>query len=370
LILPTILIVDDDLAAREVLQESLQAADYDCDSAASAAEALAKLERRQYHLILTDVVMPGQDGVDLLRAVKGRDPDIDVVMVTGIVDVSTAIEAIRLGASDYVTKPFNIEEVKIIVERTWEKRQLINENRAYQENLELKVTERTGELLTAYREIEQTYRSTLEALIQALDLRDTETQGHSMRVVEYAVELARRLRVPEQDLVEIRRGALLHDIGKIGIPDAILRKPGKLDASEWEIMRRHPELGYNILAGVHFLEQAREIVLSHQEWYDGNGYPRRLRGDGIPLGARVFAVADTLDAMMSTRPYRPGLPYEVARREIQDFSGRQFDPRVVGVFLASPHSLWEEIRGEVRRRIGRSDPSAIALGVITPVAPQ
>src|SRR5262249_15642072 len=162
---------------------------------------------------------------------------------------------------------------------------------------------------------------------------DTETQGHSLRVVAYTVEIARAMSVGEPALTDIRRGALLHDIGKIGIPDAILRKPGRLDKAEWEIMRRHPDLGHNMLAAIRCVDAAREIVRSHEERWDGTGYPRGLAGEAIPIGARIFAVADTFDAMTSPRPYRVGLPYEVARQEIVDFRGSQFDPAVVEAFL-------------------------------------
>ena len=367
MILPRILVVDDDRAAREILVEGLESAGYRCAAASNGAEALTKARQGRIDLVLSDIEMPGQTGVELLRAIKSHNPDIDVVMVTGVVDVSTAIQAIRLGASDYLTKPFNLEEVKIIVERTWEKRRLIQENRSYQQQLEMRVAERTRELRTACQEIQDTYQATLEALMQALDMRDTETQGHSLRVVEYTVEIAVRMDVREPELTEIRRGALLHDIGKIGIPDAILRKPGKLDSSEWEVMKRHPELGYNMLAGIKFLEPAREIVVCHQEKFDGSGYPRGLKGERIPLGARVFAVADTFDAMTSTRPYRTGLPYEVARQEIIDYSGTQFDPKVVQAFLSIPRSRWEEIRDDVRRRILEAE-SKVALNLFAPIS--
>jgi putative nucleotidyltransferase with HDIG domain len=274
------------------------------------------------------------------------------------VDIDVALRAMRSGASDYLTKPFNLEQVRITVERTLEKRRLLIENREYQHNLEMKVEERTRELTEKNQEVQrlfvelqETYQTTLEALVQALDLRDTETQGHSLRVVEFTTEIAAELGIVEPELTEIRRGALLHDIGKIGIPDAILRKPAKLTPEEWEEMRRHPELGFQMLAGIRFLERPRQIVLSHQEKFDGSGYPRGLRGDAIPLGARVFAVADTFDAMTSTRPYRTGLPYEVARQEMIDWSGRQFDPSVVEAFLRIPAPRWTEIRLEVSRRI-------------------
>jgi len=361
---PGILVVDDDPAAREILAEALEEGGYPCATAPGGAEALERIRKGGVGLVLSDIEMPGLSGVALLPMIKAHDADIDVVMVTGVVDVAVAIRALRDGASDYVTKPFNIEEVKIIVERTLEKRRLIRENRAYQQTLEQKVEERTHQLQTAYQEIQRTYQQTLEALIQALDMRDTETQGHSLRVVAFTVEIAVRLGVAEPQLTEIRRGALLHDIGKIGIPDAILHKPGRLDSAEWVVMRRHPELGHNMLAGIRFLDGAREIVLSHQERWDGTGYPRALAGEAIPLGARIFAAADTYDAMTSTRPYRRELPHEVARQEIMDFSGSQFDPAVVEAFLSIPMLRWEEIRDEVRRKVREEESRAAALNLL------
>src|SRR5262245_5896747 len=353
-----LLVVDDDLAVREVMAEGLQMGGYSVMVAGSAAEALQQIERSPFDLVLTDIEMPGGSGTELLRVVRDRYPELDVIMITAVVDIDVALRAIRNGASDYLTKPFNLEQVKITVERTLEKRRLIKENREYQQHLEAKVEERTSELTEKneevqrlFEELQDTYQETLEALVQALDLRDTETQGHSLRVVEFTAEIALALGIIEPELTEIRRGALLHDVGKIGIPDAILRKPAKLTPEEWEVMRTHPELGYQMLAGIRFLEKPRDIVICHQERFDGTGYPRGLRGEQIPLGARIFAVADTFDAMTSTRPYRSGLPSEVSRKEIVDWSGRQFDPRVVEAFLRIPSSRWIEIRQDVSRRI-------------------
>lgn len=340
------------------MAEGLQIAGYSCASAGNAAEALAMIENEEFALVLSDIEMPGGSGTELLRVVRERYPKLDVILITAIVDIDVALRAIRNGASDYLTKPFNLEQVKITVERTLEKRRLVIENEQYQARLEGMVLERTRELMgknneiqKLFEELQETYQDTLEALVQALDLRDTETQGHSLRVVEFTAEIALALGIVEPELTEIRRGALLHDIGKIGIPDAILRKPAKLTTEEWEVMHEHPQLGYQMLAGIRFLEKPREIVLSHQEKYDGTGYPRRLSADQIPLGARIFAVADTFDAMTSTRPYRTGLPYEVARQEIIDWSGRQFDPRVVEAFLLIGAERWSVIRQEVSRRI-------------------
>jgi putative two-component system response regulator len=295
--------------------------------------------------------MPGASGIDLLKWIKSHDPDIDVIIVTGVVDVDTAIRSIRDGASDYVTKPFNLEEVRIVVERTLEKRQLILENRTYQWRLEDMVTDRTHEVEKLYRDLQGSYEETLQALVTALDFRDNETHGHSVRVVQYALLVAVRMGVTEPALSWIRRGAILHDVGKIGIRDAVLRKPGKLDPEEWEEMRRHPDLGHRMLRHIGFLAPALDIVLCHQERWDGSGYPRGLTGEDIPLGARIFAVVDTFDAMTSDRPYRKALALDVARKEIEDYSGRQFDPQAAEAFLAIEPEVWREIRERVHREV-------------------
>lgn len=363
-----ILVVDDEPSIREVLADGLESFGYEVIQAGNASEAFGLLARGGFHVILSDIEMPGEDGRSLLKRAKSLDSDIDVIMVTGVVDVQTAIDTIRQGASDYVTKPFNLEEVEIVLERTFEKRRLVRENREYQEGLEFRVAERTREIVAKTREVERlygdlerSYESTLQALITALDFRDNETHGHSTRVVEYAVLVARAIEVGEPDLTWIRRGAILHDVGKIGVPDAILRKPGKLDASEWEEMKKHPEMGHRMLAHVPFLEPALDIVLSHQERWDGSGYPRGLRGEAIPLGARIFAAVDTFDAMTSDRPYRAALSIDVAREEIRRFSGIQFDPRVAEAFLSIDASVWSEIRKRVHREVAAPAETVRAL---------
>jgi putative nucleotidyltransferase with HDIG domain len=356
-----ILIVDDEPMIREVLLERLTNAGFQCEAAHNSAEALKQIRNRPYHLILSDISMPGGDGISLLRQIKSEQPDLDVVMLTGVVDVETAIRAIRLGASDYLTKPFNLEDVMLTIERTIEKRRLIRENLEYQMDLERKVEERTGELRhkseeverlyeelkVAFDKIHSTYETTLEALMEALDARDSETQGHSRRVAEYTAAVASRMGVEEPELTQFRWGALLHDVGKMGIPDAILRKPGPLTTEEWSIMKHHPEMGAKILSSVRFLDGALPIVASHQEKYDGTGYPRGLRGEEIPLGARIFTVVDCLDAMMMNRPYRKATTYDRVREELLSHSGTQFDPEVVEVFLAIPPEEWEAINARV-----------------------
>lgn len=349
-----ILVVDDEQAIRDVLSEGLSASGYDCEIACDGIEALDKMQGNGFNLVVSDIDMPEMDGVALLQEIKKIHPDTEVIMLTGVVDVDTAINSIRLGANDYLTKPFNLAEVRITVARALEKRRLILENREYQRHLETRVQERTAELQRKNDEVEElyqrianAYQMTLEALATALDTRDSETMGHSLRVAAYTVHMAEQMGIEGPMMTDIYRGALLHDFGKIGVPDAILRKPGKLTPEEWVEMRKHPEIGYRILHGINFLESSRQIVLSHQERFDGTGYPRNLKGEEIPLGARIFCVADTLDAMTSDRVYRKALPYETARAEIEKYSGTQFDPEVVKIFLKIPKEDWLRIQQRV-----------------------
>jgi HD-GYP domain-containing protein (c-di-GMP phosphodiesterase class II) len=193
-----------------------------------------------------------------------------------------------------------------------------------------------------FNALAESYDQTLDALASALDARDRETEGHSRRVVHYALMIAQKMAYPGGSVNDLQRGALLHDIGKIGIPDAILRKPGPLTEEEWEIMRRHPEFGRRMLAGIPFLEEPLKIIYAHQERYDGTGYPQGLAGDAIPLGAKIFAVVDAFDAMTSDRPYRKAQPLEVARQRIVENSGTQFDPAVVEAFMAIPEEAWAQ----------------------------
>jgi len=362
-----ILVVDDDAAVREVLAEALAECGYRCSTAVDGAEALARLHGDAHELVVSDVDMPRMDGMHLLREVKALRPDTEIIMLTGFSDLETAMRAMRLGACDYLTKPFNLEQVRITVERALERRRLLLENRAYRETLESRVAERTaalsrktGEVEDLFRRLNESYQTTLEALATALDARDAETLGHSVRVGAYTLAVARRMGVTEPDLTDIYRGALLHDVGKIGVPDAILRKPGKLTAAEWYEMRKHPEIGARMLQGIRFLEGALPIVLCHQERWDGKGYPARLQGEAIPLGARIFAVVDTLDAMTSDRPYRKALPYRRARAEIVQFSGTQFDPAVVETFLTIPESEWEAIRRRVLEEVSARTVASLA----------
>jgi putative nucleotidyltransferase with HDIG domain len=296
-------------------------------------------------------MMPGMDGIALLEASKERFPDMPVIMVTAVTDVSVALGAIRNGAYDYLLKPFERDQLLATVRRAMENRRLKMENREYQTNLEALVTARTEQLRQAVSTLEKSYDITLEALGNALDLKDAETEGHSKRVTAYTIAIARAMGLGSDQIRVIARGAFLHDIGKMAIPDKILNKPGKLDPEETAIMREHCYRGYQIVRRIPFLAEAAEIVYAHQEKYDGTGYPRRLKGEEIPLGARIFSVADTLDAMTSDRPYRAKLPHSAAKDEITQWSGRQFDPEVVKVFLSMPEHIWADLRKDIDTQI-------------------
>jgi putative nucleotidyltransferase with HDIG domain len=342
-----ILIVDDEEAIREVVSTLLEAQGYECASVGNGRLAQEYLSTNSVDMVLSDMVMPETDGPSLVEWLHKTTPDVPVVMVTAIHDLSTALETIRRGAYDYILKPFEKDHLYLSVRRALDHRRLVLENRNYQRNLEKLIEERTTQLQGALEQLERSYDDTLEALGGALDLKDAETEGHSKRVTAYTIAIAKEMRVESALLPQIARAAFLHDIGKMAIPDHILRKPGPLTPEEREVMRTHCEIGYNMVTRIPFLREVAEIVLSHQEYFDGTGYPRGLSGEEIPLGARIFAVADALDAMISDRAYRKALPISHAQEEIQRCSGTQFDPRVVEVFLKMPSALWTELRGNI-----------------------
>jgi putative nucleotidyltransferase with HDIG domain len=349
-----ILVVDDEETIRDVVSSMLGSGHYQCKQAASAFEALALLDSgEEFELMLSDLLMPDLDGIGLLERTKEKFPDMPVVMVTAVHDISVALAAIRNGAYDYLLKPFEREQLMAMVRRALENRRLKLENRAYQTELEALVDAKTEQLRKAMANLERSYDITLEALGDALDLKDAETEGHSKRVTAFTIAIARAMGLPNDQIRIIARGAFLHDIGKMAIPDAILRKPGALNPEEIAIMREHCYRGYQMLKKIPFLQEACDIVYAHQERFDGTGYPRGLKGNEIPLGARMFAVADTLDAIMSDRPYRPAQPLSAARKEIEKWSGRQFDPEVVATFMAMPDNIWEDLRKEIDSQIYR-----------------
>src|ERR1700676_1375608 len=349
-----ILVVDDEDAIREIVCSMLAAANYKTRQASSGLKALALLDAgEEFELMLSDLMMADLDGIGLLERTKEKYPDMPVVMVTAVHDISVALAAIRNGAYDYLLKPFEREQLLNTVSRALENRRLKVENRTYQINLESLVRDRTVQLQSAMSSLERSYDMTLEALGDALDLKDRETEGHSKRVTAFTIAIARAMGLPREQINTIARGAFLHDIGKIAIPDKILNKPGKLEPDEFTIMKEHAYHGYQIVKKIPFLAEAAEIVYSHQEWFNGSGYPRGLKGEEIPLGARIFSVADTLDAITSDRPYRAAQSLQAAREEIKVWSGRQFDPEVVTVFLSMPEKMWSGLRKDVDSQVNR-----------------
>ena len=358
-----ILVVDDEEAIREIVASMLTSAGYACKQAGSGMEALAVLNSGEvFELMLSDLMMADLDGIGLLERTKEKYPDMPVVMVTAVHDISVALAAIRNGAYDYLLKPFEREQLLATASRALENRRLKMENRTYQTNLESLVQARTDQLQAAMSSLERSYDITLEALGDALDLKDAETEGHSKRVTAFTIAIARAMGLPREQIAMIARGAFLHDIGKIAIPEAILRKPAKLTSDEITIMREHCYHGYQMIKKIPFLAEVSEIVYSHQEKFDGSGYPRGLKGKEIPLGARIFSIADTMDAITSNRPYRPAQSLHAARVEIEKFSGSQFDPDVVKIFLEMPDKIWEDLRKDIDAQIYRVAYTAGAKG--------
>jgi response regulator RpfG family c-di-GMP phosphodiesterase len=345
-----VLIVDDDAAVRDVLSVLLGEEGYTCTTCATTDQALDLLHGSEFHLVLCDVKMPGKDGLWLLDHVRGAQPSTSVIMLTAYGDTEAAVECLRRGAADYLLKPPKVTELVRSIERALARRRLELARHRYRTSLERRVREKTAELSRALREIEAAYASTLYALVAALDAREHETSDHSQRVVRYTLAVAERLGLPGRDhRSDLARGALLHDIGKIGVPDAILLKTGTLRPEEWAEMRRHCQIGHTIMTSIPFLRAAAEIVLAHHERFDGSGYPLGLAGDRIPLGSRIFAIADTFDAITSDRPYRKGASLEAARAEIRRCAGTQFDPECVAAFLELDVQILESLRHPDRR---------------------
>ena len=347
---PKILIVDDDESVRDVISVLLREEGYTCLVATGAEQALDMVANEETPLVISDMKMPGKDGLWLLDAMRDRFPDSSVIMLTGYGDTEQAVDCLRRGAVDYLLKPPKLTDLIRSIERALAKRRIELTRKRYQKKLERKVRDRTTELRTALKDIATTYQNTLLALVSALDAREHETSDHSQRVVQYTSAIATRMGIGGTELDEICRGALLHDIGKIGVPDAVLLKPGKLTPEEWVEMRKHPDIGFAMIQPIPFLAIPANIVLSHQERFDGAGYPRKLKGEEIHIGARIFAVADTLDAMTSDRPYRKGTTFANAIAEIQRCSGTQFDPQVVKACLELGEDRLMSIKAEMLAR--------------------
>ncbi len=327
-----LLIVDDERSIREVLTRTLEHEGYQCETAAGADEALELLSDGSFQMVLSDILMPGRTGIELLEDIKRDFPDVAVAMVTAVAETGTAVDALRRGAIDYLTKPFNLEEVLLSVERALRQRNLELANREYRDHLEKKVEEQTDE-------IRATFMGAIRSLAGALEAKDRYTRGHSDRVTEIAVIMAGRAGLSARQVEQIRLAGTVHDIGKIGVPEAILLKPGRLTEDEYGLVKLHPDRAERILEPIIRDRRVLAVVRHHHERFDGRGYPDGLRGEEIPLGARILAVADTYDAMTSDRPYRDGLTVEQARSQLLANRGSQFDPALIELFTEVENDL-------------------------------
>jgi response regulator RpfG family c-di-GMP phosphodiesterase len=328
----------------ELLEDTIAEHGYRCHRVRNGADALRAFRAERPPLLVTDIVMPVMSGLDLLKRVLGEDPETAVLVLSGSADVRAAVESLNHGAYDFLVKPVAIPDVLSAAARALEHRELLIERREYQSLLERRVAEATRELSDTVGRLQDTYRATLEALGSAIDSRDVGTHDHSRRVRGYSMAIARAHGVSEPELTDIEHGVLLHDIGKIGIPDSILLKPGPLTPAEWQVMRRHPEIGRRLIERIPFLVGAIPVVYHHHERWDGTGYPLGLAGEAIPLGARIFAVADAFDAMTEDRPYSRAISLEEARERIRLAAGSHFDPAVVRTFLQIPQQALGAIR--------------------------
>ena len=363
-----VLAVDDEPSAARLLSFILAPPAFRCTTACTAEEALVALQRESFDAVISDLQMPGLSGMELLAEVRHRHPHMAFLVTTGVDDVDVGVKAMRSGADDYLVKPLRESAVVASLDNALRKRRLEQEVENYRQHLEEMVAERTHQLCAALERVEQSYEDTLQSLGAAIDLRDNETEGHSQRVCRYSLEIARAIGWQEKELGSLARGAYLHDIGKLGVPDGILLKPGPLTPEERKVMQRHAQIGFDLVKDIPFLADATDVVLMHHERFDGSGYPRGLKGEHIPLGARIFAIADTLDAITSERPYQRASSFQFARERIQQLSGTGFDPQVVSVFLNIPEETWPVIAKNQRRVDGpspdlRRNPSMLRIGL-------
>jgi len=338
-----VLVVDDERSIRELLWQYLTTQGYECLVAGDGSTAVSMLDRQPFDLVISDICMPQLTGIDLLEYVHDRHPQLPVILITAVADLETAVDAMKHGAVDYITKPFNLAKVAASVHNALQARARRLQEAQLTRHLQELLESRSWALDSALHTLNLERDMTLEALVRALDARESETKHHSQRVQALTLRLAREFDLPPAEMDAIARGSLLHDIGKIGISDAILLKPGKLTDEEWEEMRKHPVLGYEILRGIDYLEEAASLVLRHHERWDGSGYPDGIKGCAIPFSARLFAVVDSYDAMTSDRPYRKARPVELARRELSGLADKLYDPSVVEAFLRIPQREIDEI---------------------------
>ena len=339
-----ILVVDDEADVRQSITAILATQSYRIVSAGTAREAVAILRHTPVDLLITDVRLPDQNGMKLVTSLHPRQADMEILMVTAVTDLDLVTHAMREGVYDYIVKPFEVNRLVTSVRHALERQRLARELKAHQDHLEYQVESRTAELKETVSRLETTYRQTLFALGAALETRDWETEAHAFRVMLYGKTLVAKVNPPGLNIRATEFGLYLHDIGKIGIPDSILKKKGTLTPEEWVEMKRHPDIGRRLLETIDFFKDAKDIVYNHHERWNGSGYPRGLKGYDIPWGARAFSIIDAFDAMTSDRPYRQALPMEYAMKEIQQLSGIQFDPDLVQYFLDIPPETWLHCR--------------------------
>lgn len=323
-----ILIVDDEEDIREILSETLESLDFEYLTACDGDEAIELLDKHHDCIDATicDLKMPRVSGDKVISHGAKHYPLIPIIILTGFAQLDMALDHMRLGAFDYMTKPFRVKELLLLLNRALEFRKLQEDKIAYQNTLEERIEEATQAL---HNRVVQTVTS----FILAIEEKDRYTQGHSKRVAEYSAMMADTLKLPEDDRLDLLYAAQLHDIGKIGISEQLLNKPGKLNVVEYETIKTHPSKGVKILEPLDFLGHLLPIIEAHHEWFDGSGYPKGLAGEKIPFMARIIAICDTFDAMTSERSYRKPLPLKIALQEIKDGSGTQFDPNAVAAFL-------------------------------------
>ena len=333
-----VLVVDDEESIRTIVRERLEIEGYSVGEAINGKDALAKLAAGGYSVLLTDIRMPEMDGITLLRESTSRFPDIAGIVMSAHSELDTAVAAIKIGACDYITKPFNFDVLLITIENAIRKKALEQEIQDYQANLEKKVKEQTDL-------INSMYVRSIDALIKALEAKDLYTRGHSQRVTMYSVAIGKAMHLQQEKIELLRQATVLHDLGKIGVREVILNKPGRLTDEEFREITLHPEVATRILQPIPFFRPLLPMVLHHHERFDGRGYPAGLAAGDIPVESRIMAIADTFDAMTSTRAYRKALPVADAITEIRRCSGTQFDPEIVPVFIGVQGRI--EILGDI-----------------------
>lgn len=344
-----ILVVDDECTVRDVVSRWLTVLGYESDAVGSAEAAMLRLEHDRYALVLTDINMPGGNGLELLDRIRAMHPDVAVVMITAIDDRATAIRTLEMGAFGYVIKPFDRNELAINVANALERRRLVMASQMTQQQLRDQVCRQTSDIRRREHEI-------CLRLVAASEWRDNETGAHIRRIGLYSAALARRLGWDERAIEDIRFAATMHDVGKIGVPDSILLKPGKLTAAEYELIKVHTDIGFRILSGtdIPLLQMAAEIALSHHEQWNGSGYPRGLAGEAIPQTGRIVAVADVYDALVHARPYKRSMSEQETLEIMKRESATHFDPSVFECFLDTLNAF-REIRLQVSENVSESE---------------